>query len=205
MLQFLIFLFLIFFVFKKNSLESFTTPSTFPNVSNMNLKDSLNEINQYLIPISTTDDSITHFCNGIEKFNYFLYNNSKDITVLVPINSTIEQYFNWILTDLDEFNKSPNIINNCFILGNIFNQNCIFDNGDNNCGPFDKNKLLSRSNGNLENIDFIMSDIYFKDGIIHLVDFLLENTNDKNLYKKNYFREHTRQQRIQHITGIASN
>lgn len=200
MLLLLIFLLLMFFVIKKPKLETFNTVTSLPNLSNKNLKESIQLLNNHLIPISTSENLITHFYNSIEKYNYFSYNRSPDITVIIPLNSTINQYLSWIFTDLNELYQSPNIINNCFILGNIFKQECIFNNNGSNCGPFDKNKLISKSNGNLRLSDFIISDIHFKDGIIHIVDFLLDNSNDSNLLKKNYFREYTRDERIEHLS-----
>lgn len=194
MLLLLIFL-LIFYFFKIPSVESFTSSDQIPDLSDQNLKKSLETLNNYFIE----DNSISIFIKAIKKFNYFSYNNSSEITVLIPLNSTILQYLSWIMSDENEINKSPNITNNCFILGNIFNDRCIIDNSLNNCGPFDKNELINKSNQNLSNTDFIVSNIQYKDGIIHLVDFLLENSNNINLLKKNYFIEFNRDQRNSHL------
>jgi len=192
MLLLLIFLLLIFFFIKKPKLETFNAETSILNLSNKNLKESCKLLNNHFL---TSENLITHFYNSIEKFNYFSYNNSPDITVIIPINSTINGYLNHIFSDLTELNQSPNIINNCFILGNIFNKNCVFDNTLSQCGPFDKDKLISKSNVNLEKSDFIIENIYFKNGIIHIVDFLLENSNNTNLYKKDYFKDYTREER----------
>ncbi len=210
MLLLLIFLLLIFFIVKKPKLESFNTPSlpslpalpALPNLSDKTLKESLQLLNNHLMSISKSENSITHFYNSIEKFNYFSYNNSPAITVIIPLNSTINQYLSWILTDLTELNQSPNIINNSFILGNIFNQTCSFNSNLSYCGPFDKNKLINRSNQNLQDSDFIIPNIRFQHGIIHIVDFLLENSNNTNLYKNEYFRDFTREERNSHISSI---
>ena len=204
MLLILIFLLLIFFLVKKQKLESFNAQPEMPNLANNTLKESVNILNNYLTPISTNENLISHFYNAIEKFNYFLYNKSNDITVIIPLNSTIQQYLSWIFSDINEINQSPNIINNCFILSNIYNTNCAFDNSSSNCGPFDKNKLISKSKGNLRSIDFIIPNIRYKNGIIHIVDFLLESSNDPNLHKKDYFKNYSRNERISHLSGIVS-
>ena len=204
MLILLIFLFIILFLIKNKKIESFDDPINLPNLSNLNLKDALHALNQHLIPITVSENSITQFVTSIDYFNYFSYNHSPDITILIPMNSSINQYLNWIFADLNEFNINPNIINNCFILGNLFNKNCIFNNQYDNCGPFTKSMLINKSDGNLQNSDFIIPDIHYKNGIIHIVDFILEGSQNINLLKQNYFIEYDRSERESYLSQISS-
>jgi hypothetical protein len=199
MLLLLIFLLAIFFTLRKSKtpqLELFTQEMEIPDLSDKNLKDSLEILNEHL---NTTEYQFSHFYEALKKFNYFSYNNSEDITVLIPLNSSIIQYLTWIFSDINEISNSTNITNNAFILGNIFNDGCITKNDLNYCGPFNKNTLINKSNNNLSNNDFIIHDINYKDGIIHIVDFLLENSNDINFTKKEYFINYTREERDTHV------
>lgn len=199
MLLLLIFLLLIFFMLKNNKIESFNEPQlTLPDLSDKNLVDSLEILNNRLSS-RLFENKISYFYDALKKYNYFSYGHSADITVLIPLNSSLTQYFSWIMTDLDEINKSPEIVNNCFILGNIFNDSCIINNSHVNCGPFTKDILINKSNSRLFNSDFIISDLHYKDGIIHIVDFLLENSNDVNFIKKDYFTNYSREERESHL------
>lgn len=202
MLLLLIFLLLIFFMLKNlsnNKLESFNQPQlSLPDLSEKNLIDSLEILNNRLSS-RLFENKISYFYDALKKYNYFSYGHSTNITVLIPLNSSLTQYFTWIMSDLNEINKSPDIVNNCFILGNIFNDSCIINNSYSNCGPFTKDTLINQSNSRLFNSDFIISDLHYKDGIIHIVDFLLENSNDINFIKKDYFTNYNREERESHL------
>jgi hypothetical protein len=201
MLILIIFLFIIYLFLNNQKKENFN--NELPNLSNKNLKESVSILNNYLTDNYEFENTITHFFEAINKFNYFTFNNSPNITIVIPLNKSITQYLTWIFSNINNYNNNAILLNNKFILGNIFNKMCIMDENLSNCGPFTKQQLINSSNGNLKNNDFIISDIYFKHGIIHIVDFILENSNDINLLKKKYFIDYNSEERQSHISSSS--
>jgi hypothetical protein len=194
MLMLIIFLLIIYFFLSKKN-EGFENQLSIPDLSKNDLKTALDELNLYLInePVK----NISHAYEAIKNFNYLSYNNSPDITVIIPNNKSITQYLNWVFSDLNEIKENPGYVNNFFILGNLFNKNCIMNFGNYNCGPFNKEKLISLSNGNLTDDDFLISDLKYKNGIIHVVNILLDNSKNIGLLKKDFFIEYSSSEREQ--------
>ena len=186
MLIFIIILFIIYYFYNQKKVETFNLSEPIPDLVNYDLKDSLDMLNNFIRHHDKSDYQISYAVDSIKNYNYFRYNISDKITVLIPTNNSLEKYFDYIFSSVDELKNNSSIVNNFFLLGNIFNKGCIMNSDLNKCGPYTEENLKIFSSLNLKNSDFIHSNIYYKFGIIHIVDFIFES-NNKNLKKNNFF------------------
>ena len=186
MLILIIILFIIYYFFFIKKVESFNLSEPIPDLINNNLEESLDILNDFISQKNKSENHINYAVDAIKKFNYFKYNISNEITILIPTNKSLQKYFDYIFSSIDELKNNSILVNNFFLLGNIFNKGCIMDNTLNKCGPFNEDDLKILSNFNIKNNDFIHSNLYYKFGIIHIVDFILES-NNSNLEKNSFF------------------
>mgnify|MGYP003690625113 CR=1 FL=1 len=186
MLILIIILFIIYYFYYQKKVESFNLSKPIPDLVNYDLKDSLNMLNDFIRQYDKTENQINYAVDAVKNFNYFKYNISDKITLLIPTNNSLEKYFDYIFSSVDELKNNSNLVNNFFLLGNIYNKGCIMSNNMTNCGPFTEENLKIFSNFSLKNEDFIHSNIYYKFGIMNIVDFIFDS-NKKNLKKNNFF------------------
>ena len=147
---------------------------------NLDLVEVLNSINIIL--------NKNNLCNQITKYfdilkqsgylnDYNINSNYNNLTFIIPLNKIMDFYGN-------SYNIIPNYYqpgNTILILNSVLKEEICTDE-NNKCisAPYTKDNILNNISVNFEESDFYISDIKFNNGIIHIVNFLIEDIN-KNL------------------------
>ena len=138
----------------------------FGNLENDNIFDSFNKINEFL-KNNFEDENyhINEFINLV-KDKIYLFSNTKNITILIPTNGIIKAHSNWNSNKKWEQLKNKHnlqLITHCF----LYPPENKYLNSKN------LNKIVSGINNDN---DFILENIKINNGIIHIVNFILNKT-----------------------------
>ena len=161
------------------------------NSPNLDLVEVLNTLNKIL--------NKNNLCNQITKYfhildksgylnNYNTNSNYSNLTFLIPLNKIMDFYGN-------SYNIIPDYYkprNTSLILNSILKEEKC-DDEKKKCipAPYTKDNIINNISVNFEISDFYISNIKYNNGIIHIVNFLIENINDSlsDIKKKDIFQK----------------